>query len=112
MKMKGDIHGVQVIIMIDPGATNKFISLTTGQKLNLPISNHTKSRVILGNGERIQGEVECGQICIEVQGLTICEDFLILELGGSDVILGLQWLEKLGEIITNWKEQVMLFNWK
>lgn len=38
------------------------------------------------------------------------DDFLILELGNFDVILGLQWLEKLGEITTNWKIQRMRFH--
>lgn len=47
-----------------------------------------------------------------MQGLKICDDFLILELGSSDIILGLQWLEKLGDITTNWKEQIMKFSWE
>lgn len=39
----------------------------------------------------------------------VCEDFLPLELGSSDVILGIQWLEKLGPVTTNWRTQVMNF---
>lgn len=35
-----------------------------------------------------------------------------MELGNSDVIIGLQWLEKLGEITTDWKKQVMRFIWE
>lgn len=46
---------------------------------------------------------------VRTQGLSIIEDFLILELGNFDVIMGLQWLERLGEITTNWKEQLMRF---
>ena len=63
----------------------------------------------LGNGEAVQGTGECKGIHVEIQGLTICEDFLPLELGSSDVILGVQWLEKLGDMMTNWKQQVMRF---
>ncbi|XP_074373638.1 uncharacterized protein LOC141713987 [Apium graveolens] len=38
------------------------------------------------------------------------EDFLPLALGNSDVILGVQWLEKLGMVMTNWKTQEMIFD--
>ena len=112
MKLKGKIEGVEVILMIDPRATNNFISHKTIQQLNLPYSALIKFGVTLGNGERIQGERECKALCVEVPGLTIMEDFLILELGNSDVIIGLQWLEKSGKISTDWKKQVMRFSWE
>lgn len=32
---------------------------------------------------------------------------LPLELGNSDLILGVQWLKKFGDVVTNWKTQVM-----
>lgn len=49
MKLKGLIEGVEVILMIDPGAINNFISLTAVQKLNLPYSTSVKFGVTLGN---------------------------------------------------------------
>lgn len=52
--------------------------------------------VTLGNGERILEEGECKELRIEVQGITLNKDFLVLKLGNSDIIVGLQWLEKLG----------------
>ena len=41
--------------------------------------------------------------------MTIIEDFLPLTLGNSDVILGVQWIEKLGPVTTNWRTQLMQF---
>lgn len=42
-------------------------------------------------------------------GVEVFEDFLPLTLGNSDVILGVQWLKKLGPVVTNWKTQEMSF---
>lgn len=42
-------------------------------------------------------------------GLEVVEDFLPLELGSTDVILGIQWLEKLGVVRNNWKTRIMEF---
>lgn len=46
---------------------------------------------------------------VQFEGVEICEDFFPLQLGKSDLILGVQWLEKLGTMITNWKLLTMKF---
>lgn len=46
-----------------------------------------------GSGVTTRGNVE------------IRDDFLPLELGSSDVILGVQWLETLGNGVRNWKRR-------
>ena len=33
----------------------------------------------------------------------------ILEIGGIDMIFGMEWLETLGDVKTNWKRKVMSF---
>lgn len=58
------------------------------------------------------GDGICRQVKVTVQGMELCDDFFALELGSLDVILGVQWLEKLGNIIINWKTQTMSFEWK
>lgn len=52
MKLRGNINGMKVIMMINPKATNNFISLTTVNKLNLPYFFYVKFGVTLGNGEK------------------------------------------------------------
>lgn len=68
--------------------------------------------VTLGNGQKIFGKEKCQQLLMNLQGLEVVEDYLILGLGNSDIILGMQWLEKLGEVVTNWKQQLMKFDWE
>lgn len=66
----------------------------------------TKSKsfgVSLGNGEVVKGIGECKGVLLQLKGVDVAEDFLPFGLGNTDVLLGVQWLEKLGAIVTNWE---------
>lgn len=53
-------------------------------------------------GDRAQSsQGECKSVVVRVQGITVVEDVLPLQLGNSDMILGLKWLEKLGNMTVN-----------
>lgn len=109
LKLKGEIQGQEVVVMVDPGATHNFISMEAVHKLGLPITPSQSFDVSLGTGEAVQGEGECKAVILHLAGITIIESYLPLQLGNSDVILGVQWLEKLGTMTTNWKTQTMKF---
>lgn len=111
MKLKGLLGDCEVVVMIDPGATHNFVSLERVKDLQIPITESGSFGVSLGNGEAIKGQGMCRNVVLQLDGgVVIKEDFLPLTLGTSDVILGVQWLEKLGNVVTNWKTQVMQFD--
>lgn len=103
MKMEGVIGEQEVVILVDSGATHNFISREVVEKLKLTVEA-TKD-ITMGMGNIIKGGVT-----LLVQGLEIREEFLPVQLGNSDVIMGVQWLETLGSTYTNWKLQVMKFS--
>lgn len=109
MKLIGCIGGQEVVVMVDPGATHNFISLEAVKKLGIPVSPSKEFGVSLGTGDSVMGEGVCKSVVLELQGIVIVENFLPLELGNSDVIMGIQWLEKLGTTTTNWKTQTLRF---
>lgn len=85
--------------MIDLGATHNFISLSTAQTLGVLNFESGKFGVSLGNVEAIYGEGICNNVVLQLDGgVEVIKDFLPLKLGSSDVILGVQWLEKLGMV--------------
>lgn len=110
MKLRGLLMGSEVVVMIDPGATHNFVSLEKVAELDIAVTDCGGFGVSLGNGEAIKGSGICKDVLLQLEGgVVIQEDFLPLSLGSSDIILGVQWLEKLGTVATNWKSQVMQF---
>ena len=47
--------------------------------------------MLLGSGQTIKGE-GCKGVIPTMQNIEIVEDFLPLDLGNADVILGMKWL--------------------
>lgn len=109
LKLKGEIKGHVVVVMIDPGAIHNFVSLKIVSELQLPVTSTLGFGVSLGTRESTEGTGKCQGTYLQLQDVNIIEEFLPMTLGSADIILGIQWLEKLGTVTTNWKTQVMKF---
>ena len=59
MKLRGDIEGQPVVILIDGGATHNFITAEVVQQLGLEREETVGYGVILGTGMTIQGARVC-----------------------------------------------------
>lgn len=89
MKLLGSIHGEEVVVMIDPGATHNFLSLATIHKTHIPIHPTTDFGVTLGTDGTVTGSGECQDVVLNLGALEITVTFFPLDLGTSDVILGI-----------------------
>ncbi|KAL4016933.1 hypothetical protein IC575_024604 [Cucumis melo] len=65
--------------------------------------------VILGSETAIQGKEICEALEVQLKNWTVKEDFLPLELGGVDIILGMQWFHSLGVTVVDWKNPTLTF---
>lgn len=96
MKIKGNIGKEAVVVLIDCGLTHNFIAERLVLSLKLPIVETSNYGVILGSGLVIKGKGICNVVELVIGELIVRGSFLPLELGGVDVILGMQWLNTLG----------------
>ncbi|KAA0047644.1 Ty3/gypsy retrotransposon protein [Cucumis melo var. makuwa] len=110
MKIKGKIQEREVIILIDCGATHNFISEKLVESLQLPVKETGHYGVILGSGTAVQGKGICENVEIQLSNWKVKEEFLPLELGGVDVVLGMQWLHSLGITVVDWKNLTLTFS--
>ncbi|KAL4564788.1 hypothetical protein LXL04_028859 [Taraxacum kok-saghyz] len=109
MKLEGRVWEQPVITLVDPGATHNFIFDALVERLGLPVTDTGAYGVRMGTGDTEVSLGVCRGVLLQLQNVDIVEEFLPLRLGSSDVILGLQWLETLGNTKTNWKDLTMEF---
>lgn len=65
--------------------------------------------MILGTGGLVHAAEVCKRVHLIIFDLLIIYDFLPLPLGSADVILGVVWLETLGEIEIDYHSSMMNF---
>jgi hypothetical protein len=109
MKLEGEIMGRKVVVLLDSGASHNFISHNLVAELQLHKSDTGSYGVTLGTGVSVPGTGICKGVKLSLQGIEVIEEFLPLQLGSSDVILGIQWLSTLGLTHINWKDQTLRF---
>ncbi|KFK28310.1 hypothetical protein AALP_AA8G499800 [Arabis alpina] len=110
MKLMGTIQTTEVVVLIDSGASHNFVSEQLVHRLGLQSAKTGSYGVLTGGGMTVRGAGVCRGLVLLLQGLRIRDDFLPLELGSADVILGIKWLSSLGEMKVNWGRQYMRFS--
>lgn len=63
-KLKEDVKGSPVIIMIDPGATHNFISQETMTKLGIECASSKSYGVSLGTGDTVLSQGKCKSVIL------------------------------------------------
>lgn len=100
----GAVADNKVLVLIDSGTSHNFISNKITQQMMLKVEPTVPYWVIVGNGQRIKIGGVCRNLELQLQQLKCKGDFSVFAAEGEDVVLGMEWLENLGEVEANFKE--------
>ncbi|CAA0811873.1 Unknown protein, partial [Striga hermonthica] len=109
MKLPAWLRDRRVTVLVDNGSSHNFINATPSHKLKLPTTTIEPFEVRVANGERLRCSEMYWGVPTKFQGVTVKADLFALPLVGPDVLLGVQWLEGLGDVTTNYRKGVMKF---
>ncbi|PNX69554.1 retrotransposon-related protein, partial [Trifolium pratense] len=109
VKFQGEMCGVPVLVLVDSGATHNFISQKLVHKLELPVEETPITSIKLGDGFKTSTQGVCKSVELCIGDFKLIPSMHLFELGGIDVVLGIEWLKTLGDMIVNWHQQTMSF---
>ncbi|KAF7826597.1 Retrotransposable element Tf2 [Senna tora] len=81
----------------------------SGASLKLQVRETSTYEVTVGDGHKVKGKGMCKKLLVEIQGVMVVQDFYLFELEGVNMILGIEWLESLGEVRVNWRQLMMKY---
>ncbi|CAH9140159.1 unnamed protein product [Cuscuta epithymum] len=109
LKFLGWVANQEVVIMVDSGASHNFISEKLKDHINHPLNATHRFGVRLGDGRQEQSSGKYSQLPVNLGPVTMSLDCYLFPLGGVDIILGMAWLETLGDVTANFAKQILKF---
>ena len=109
IRVPGRLKGRDVTVLIDGGSTHNFIDQSLVLNCGLHVLRDKKFQVMVANRDKIECEGMCLALPLVIQGYHIKADFYILPVSACQVVLGVQWLETLGPIETDYRQLTMSF---
>ncbi|KAL1201002.1 putative mitochondrial protein [Cardamine amara subsp. amara] len=110
-KLWGTIGKVKIVVMLDSGATHNFINPSVVAKSKLRATHNKSMTIRLGTGITTTGSATCQKVPFVLQGVEYTADFIVLDLGDTDIILGIQWLRTLGKCGMDWETHELSFSY-
>ncbi|KAL1531088.1 hypothetical protein AAHA92_33807 [Salvia divinorum] len=109
LSLAGNIEDARVTILIDTGSSHDFLHPRIAEQLRLPLTPVKPFRVYVGNGDSLICSFMSKNTPLSLQGTHFSIDLHILPVHGPDVILGMEWLESLGRVTTDYALKSMEF---
>ncbi|KAF7831755.1 Transposon Ty3-G Gag-Pol polyprotein [Senna tora] len=109
MWVTGSYNGRQLSVLIHNGRTHNFIKKKVVARLSLPTTATKPFKVQVGSGDYLLCSEKCSLVTLKLQDHEVLVDLFLLDINGTNVVLGVQWLAELGEVMINHKELTLTF---
>ena len=109
IRVLGKMKNNDITVLIDGGSTHNFIDQNIVAKYKLHVVHDKSFQVMVANHQQVNCFGRCLALTLIVQGYEITADYFVLPEASCQAVLGVQWLETLGPIESNYKDLTMGF---
>ncbi|KAJ3684806.1 hypothetical protein LUZ61_013970 [Rhynchospora tenuis] len=99
LKFKGFIHQTPILALIDSGSTYSFIHPSIIHLHSIPTVSSPPMLVTTASGSKLLSDRKCHPLQFILQQNTFEGEFRVLEVQGYDIILGMDWIAKVGPVV-------------
>jgi hypothetical protein len=97
-------------MLIDSGSTHNFINYKLAKDLNCFVYPAPEFQVMIADGGTINCSGKCHSIKLNMGEYFLDSPMISIQMGGVDVVLGVQWLQSLGTMALNFQDLFMRFS--
>ncbi|KAL4281132.1 hypothetical protein GQ457_03G012130 [Hibiscus cannabinus] len=108
LRLPGLIQGRPLSILIDSGSTHSFVT-PKWAKEGVEVVPTQPLAITVANGEKLFRTAKSNHVTCKMQGYEFQHDFRVLNLGGSDMVLGVDWLRDYSPIEMNFQTMTLKF---
>lgn len=110
IKLKAQVQDKVMLILVDSGSSHSFVNSSFVQLANLQTIAVTPRKVKLANGHWLVTDRMIPNMKWYIQGHTLCNDMLVLDIGPYDAILGFDWLKQNSPMTCDWTQKLLTFS--
>ena len=86
------------MVLIDNGSTHSFLNEATTKELRCKLTHTTPLSVTVANGHKMFSHCKCLDFTWMMQEYEFKVDLRVLELGGYDIVLGVDWMRTISPL--------------
>jgi hypothetical protein len=110
LKLISYIKHTKVIILVDSGSTHNFIHHCIAQETHCSIHAINNFQIMIANGGSMKCRWCCENVCLQIGDYYLKYHMFVIEMGGCEIVLGVDWLRSLGPILMDFNELNMQFD--
>jgi len=107
MRVCVQLGQITVTAILDSGSTHNFVSESAARHTGLCFIPRTNLAVTVANGDRVHCPGVFRDAAFSIDAEPFRADVYVLPLGGYDMVLGTDWLAKMGPILWDFGRQTM-----
>jgi hypothetical protein len=112
LRLRAMVGNQVMIILVDSGSNSSFINTHMLPRIQCEITDVPPIPVKLANGEFIYTSKMVPELTWWSHGATFTTPMRVLDMGGYDAILGIDWLKRHSPMVTDWEKKFLSFPYK
>ena len=96
-------------MLVDSGATHNFIDAQLVRRRGLTTAEFEGFSILVPNDRTIQCTRYVPSLTVVMGNYSKTNDFFVVDVPNTNVVMGVQWLYSLGRVKTDWRKPEMDF---
>jgi hypothetical protein len=108
-RMRGGVQGHRVIVLVDGGASYNFIDSSLMERKSIAAESFEGFSVVIPGENTLDCTRYVPRMTLNLGNYMLTDDFYMVKIPDTNMVLGVQWLYSLGRYSTNYQTMEMEF---